>query len=350
MALAAEVGATNGRQVLASLNPLRCSGTALPPQLLLIAKMIVLGLLLKGYIPKIPGIYIPMWPILDVIPRPELVRFAMQATIGIGGVLLLCNRAVRICAFAIGATFFFAILASRGFYSNARVFTASILMLIGLYSGPRSIWLIRWQMVLLYFGTGLNKIAQADWRSGWYFEYWMGSMVAPQWYVDLAAALPPMTLSWLFSWITIVMEFAIAICLAVPRLYLIGIWMVLLFHFSAVAATGMSFGIFVITTTFSLLAFVEWPGVGELAIASKPRRGVLRVVVELASKLDFDRVLAVPEPSVPGEAITLVVRWKNRTYSGLRAAQRIALTLPASYFTADLAFIAPSLYLRWIGS
>lgn len=354
MALAAGLAVENRYPLLSSLNPLRVAGTALPPQLLLAAKMIALGLLLKGYIPRIPGIFIPMWPWLDAIPHRELVQPVLQTVVAVAAILLLCNRAVRLSAFAIGATFMFATLASRGFYSNGRLFSCSMLMLIGLYAGRRSIWPIRWQMVLLYFGSGLNKITQADWRTGWYFEYWMQGMLEREWYISLAQALPPMALSQFFCWATIAMEFSIATALAVPRLYRVGIWLVLLFHFSAVAATGMMFGIFVIATTFSLLAFVEWPGVGELAVGGVPRRGPYRFVVEMASRVDFDRVISAAreDPGSRGreEASTLTVQWRDRESIGLAAARRLVLSLPITYFLAALALILPSLYLRRFGS
>ena len=86
----------NRYPLLYSFNPLRVAGTALPPPLLLAAKMIALGLLLKGYIPRIPGIFIPMWPLLDSIPRSELVQPLMQAIVAVAIMLLLCNRAVRL--------------------------------------------------------------------------------------------------------------------------------------------------------------------------------------------------------------------------------------------------------------
>jgi hypothetical protein len=338
---------------ISSLNPLCCSRTALPPQVLLAAKMIIVGLLLKGYVPRIPGIYIPMLPMLDLVPRPELVQLLMQATVAICGVMLLCNRAVRSCAFVIGTTYIFATLASRGFYSNGRLFCSSMLVLIGLYSGGRSIWPIRWQLVLLYFGSGLNKITQADWRSGWYFEYWMHGILDRDWYTTLAAALPPMALSQFFCWATIVMEFSIATGLAVPRLYRLGIWLALLFHFGAVAATGMMFGIFVIAITFSLLVFVDWPSVGEIAIVRTPTQGALRLFLTIAERLDFDRVLdplaGRAQPTGADEAGTLTVRRRDRTYLNSAAVRRIALSLPVTYFLAALALILPSLYLRWLG-
>ena len=335
---------------ISSLNPLCCSGTALPPQVLLAAKMIIVGLLLKGYVPRIPGIFVPMWPALDLVPRPELVQLFMQATVAICGVMLLCNRAVRTCAFAIGLTFIFATLASRGFYSNGRLFCSSMLVLIGLYSGGRSIWPIRWQLVLLYFGSGLNKITQVDWRSGWYFEYWMHGILDREWYTTLAATLPPMALSQFFCWATIAMEFSIATGLAVPRLYRFGIWLALLFHFGAVLATGMMFGIFVIAITFSLLVFVDWPNAGEIGIVRAPSRGALRFLLALAERLDFDRVLdplaGRAQPTGADEAATLTIRWRDRTYLDLAAARRVALSLPVTYFLAALALILPSLYLR----
>ena len=57
---------------------------------------------------------------------------------------------------------------------------------------------------------------------------------------SVSAMLPPMALSQFFCWTTIAMEFSIAAGLAVPRLYRLGIWLALLFHFSAVAMTVRS--------------------------------------------------------------------------------------------------------------
>lgn len=337
---------------MTAFNPLRCSGTALPPQLLLVAKLIICGLLLKGFVQRIPGIFVPMWPVLDHLPRPELAQPLMQAVVVVCGGMLLCNIGVRTCAFAIGVTFIFATLASRGFYSNGRLFCSSMLMLIGLYSSEYSIWPIRWQTVLLYLGAGLNKITQADWRSGWYFENWMRDILEREWYAALASALPPMALSQFFCWATIAMEFAIAIGLTVPRLYRIGIWLALLFHFGSVAMTGTMFGIFVIAVTFSLLVFVEWPNAGEIEIVKAPRQGAVRTILNLARRLDFDHVLRFVTtrdgPQVDTGA-SLRVQWRDRTYTNLGAVRRIALSLPVSYFLAALALIAPSLYLRWTG-
>ena len=353
MALAAGVTVGSRRQLVASLNPLRCSGTALPPQLLLAAKMIVLGLLLKGYIPRIPGIFIPMWPVLDLLPRPELAQPLMQATVAISAVMLLCNRWARTCAFLIGATYILATLASRGFYSNGRFFCSSILMLIGLYGGEHSIWPVRWQFVILYFGSAVNKITQADWRSGWYFENWMIGILERDWYAALAAALPPMALSQFFCWATITIELSIATGLAVPRLYRLGIWLALLFHFSAVALTQMMYGIFVISISFSLLAFVPWPGAGEIKIERAPRGGLIHFIVALAKQLDFDRVLDGPSGAADDvgiyEEASLEVQWRDRIYTGSAAVTRIALSLPVTYFVAALGLILPSLYLRWLG-
>jgi len=335
---------TSGR--LAPWNPLRCTGTPLPAPLLLAAKIVVLGLLLKGYVPRIPGIFVPMWPALDGVPEPELVRLIMQGTVAASGVLLLCNRAVRTCALLIGGTYLFATLASRGFYSNGRLFCSCILVLIGLWGGPRSIWPIRWQLVVLYAGAGTNKLTQADWRSGWYFEHWMHEIVRNDLYAQVASWLPPMTLSWGLCWATIVTELSIAAALAVPRAYRAGIGLALLFHLASVAFTGYSFGIFVIAVSASLLAFVEWPRPGEMAIRREPEGGLLRPGLAILRRLDLDGALRDATRAPPG---ALVVEWRGRAPTGLGALAMVAFSLPATYLAIALGYILPSLALRWAG-
>ena len=350
LAPAVERAWREGRTV--PLNPLHCSGTALPPPVLLAAKLIFLGLALKGYVNRIPGIFLPMWSWMDRVPHPDVVQPILQGAVLLSGTLLLCNRAVRASSLIIGAGFLLSILASRGFYSNGQLFCASMLLLIGLYSGVRGIWPIRWQVVLLYLGSGINKLMMPDWRSGWYFENLMHGILEHDGYQIVAAALPALALSRFFCWATIVIELSIAVSLAVPRFYRIGIWLALFFHFSSVAMTGMMFGIFVIAVTFSLLAFVEWPRAREIEILAAPGNSFVRWLLGVARRLDFDRVSRLAEES-PGSGDlprgSLRVRWKDRTHAGVGAVRRIALSLPAAYFAALLIMVLPSLYLRSIG-
>jgi predicted DCC family thiol-disulfide oxidoreductase YuxK len=96
-----------------SLNPLRCDGTALPPQLLLMAKLAVLCLLLNG-----EAVRLALMP--DVGPRGLGMLFLGAAA------LVLTNRLPRLASVAAGAS------AAWGF-STPSLYPAGLLMLAGLY-------------------------------------------------------------------------------------------------------------------------------------------------------------------------------------------------------------------------
>ena len=51
-----------------SWNPLRCSGTALPVPLLLMAKLIALAFLLTNHVRILPDPFLPFLPGLDLLP------------------------------------------------------------------------------------------------------------------------------------------------------------------------------------------------------------------------------------------------------------------------------------------
>jgi hypothetical protein len=66
MALAASIE----RFAISSWNPLRVTGTDLPPQLLLMAKVLVLGLVLKNYHLGFPDVFAPFFEWMEVFPAP----------------------------------------------------------------------------------------------------------------------------------------------------------------------------------------------------------------------------------------------------------------------------------------
>jgi hypothetical protein len=318
-----------------SLNPFSCSGTALPPNLLLGAKILALSLFLKGYVFRMPGIFLPMWPALDHLPSPELIRYGMQIIMLAAIILLLCNRKVRTCSLIIGFLLLFAMVASRGFYSNGRLFCASFFILIGLYESPLGIWPVRWQFVILYLGAGLNKLLLSDWQTGWYFEHWMKGILEQPLYITTSTLFPPMILSFLFSWITILIELSIGIFFAVPRWYRLGIWVAIFFHFSAVALSGRMYGIFVIAMTFSLLAFIDLPGPGELKMIRMPQW-----LQRILNRFDFDH--SIDWSHTENSSSSLILSRQNHTHSDFAAMKFVLLALPVFYYIAAVVLIIPS--------
>ena len=64
--------------------------------------------------------------------------------------------------------FLVATLSSKIYYRNAKVFVGVLFFLTGLQEKGKEPSLIWWQLVIMYFGAGLNKFFEVDWRSGLY--------------------------------------------------------------------------------------------------------------------------------------------------------------------------------------
>src|SRR3954452_20295830 len=77
------------------LNPLRMSGTALPPNLLMAAKLLVLAYALEGEIGDLPDGFLPFVSYLGHFNGSVYYRHALQAIIVGAALALWLNRAVR---------------------------------------------------------------------------------------------------------------------------------------------------------------------------------------------------------------------------------------------------------------
>lgn len=312
----------------AGWNPLRCTGTALPPSVLLAAKLIVLSLLLMGYVAKIPEPFVGIWPIFERLPRPDLVRLAMQVVFVIAAIGLLVNRSVRVCALAAGVVFLLIPLVSRGDYTNGKFFCGATLTLMGLYHDRRSIWLLRAQFVIMYFGSALNKLLEADWHNGQYMEHWLVHMRKSELYIAAADALPHMALSTAMGWATIVIEFALAAMFAFPRLTRPAIWLALLFHTGSVVLADSTFYVFYFALASAFLVLVDWPAPGDVTVTVHPGSRLWAMVRSVSARLDFDRVIRWRVETDPAATLT----FGHRNYHRLGALVVCALIHPATYF------------------
>ncbi len=221
-----------------SWNPFDCRGTALPPHHLLAAKLLALYLAATGQIGLLPERFLPFWAPLDRIGHPEALRLLCQIVMAAAIAGLFVNRAVRLNSFLIGSVLLFSTLASRVYFQNNIVLFGCLLFLIGLQDADRNVWMPRLQVVLVYLGAGLNKLFDADWRNGQYFEFWTHDILRQEAYARAAAALPPLFLSRAVSWATIAVELGLAAAFAVPRTRPAAITAGIAFHAAMLVFTG----------------------------------------------------------------------------------------------------------------
>lgn len=327
-----------------SLNPLRCGGTALPIPLLLAAKIVALALLLTGHFRLMPDPFLPFLSALDALPG-EVFRFTLQAVFVVSALALLGNQWVRASAFVLGATLLLAVVSSKAYYGNNKAMCGCLLVLIGLYHERVGSWVIRVQLALVYFGAALNKVLDADWWSGQFFEHWATVRLKQPVYLWLSPLLPPLVAAKFFCWATIAAEAVLAVALLVPRWYPWAIWLSVLFQAALMEFSGSMFTMFFYVMQASMLAFVSWPK--ELVVIFDGDCGICNQIRRAVQRWDFDRVLRW-EPfqsgvgdrwGIPLEALEkrLHVVADGRVYGGFAACKLILLYLPV--FLLALTFV-----------
>jgi predicted DCC family thiol-disulfide oxidoreductase YuxK len=174
-------------------------------------------------------------------------------------VALLFNRHVRLSALVLGASILLGVVASKAYYGNNKTFCGLVLFLIGLYQPGQQPWLLRYQLVIVYLGAGLNKLLDPDWRSGVFFEHWAAHRLHQPVYITLAGWLPPMLFAKALSWMTIATELGLSVAFQVRRWYRWGIYASLLLHSGMLFFTGTTFTMFFYAMSASMLFFVDWP-------------------------------------------------------------------------------------------
>ncbi len=317
-----------GSALASPFNPLRITGTALPPNVLLAAKLIVTCLVLKGY--KIPEPFVPLLGLVDAIPYPGVLRIVIQLAFWGAALALLLNFRVRTSALLAGIAFLCGHLVARGAYANGNFFCSCILILTGLYEAPYGLRLLRAQFVIMYLGSSLNKLLIADWRTGQYFEHWLHAVRPNDLYIELASALPPMALSTALGWATIGTEAALAVGFAVRVLHRSAIWLALLMHGFSVFLSGWDFGIFFPALLFSMILFVDWPRPGSVTI--QPGPGGSRALRRASDLVHFDGLFRWSAPD--GSSAPLRLSLDGRGHWGLDGVNRWLLLNPFAYFLA----------------
>jgi hypothetical protein len=327
-----------------ALNPLRITGTPLPPNVLLAVKLIAVCFLLTQW-RKLPRPFLPFVPILDTIATPSTVQTAIKSTFLIAAVLLLLNRCVRVCCLVLGGCVGLAVLSSRTYFANNRVFTACIFLLAGLLQPGQAPWFIRYQVVLVYLGAGLNKLLNKDWRSGQFFEAWTSGTPHHQ-RLQSALPWPPRWTNRLLSWLVIGVELFLVVGFSSKRLVPLSIWTGAAYHTALLVDTGSTFNMFYVAMLSAYLAFADWPTSVKVDYVASARP-VLRLV-QLLELTDSDRMLVTRAHR--RAAVPLSVTLGRRRFQNWSAARMLVLLHAPSYvlFTVALSLLDPRRWGRWL--
>ncbi|HET9449637.1 MAG TPA: HTTM domain-containing protein [Aggregicoccus sp.] len=268
--------------LLAARNPLKVSGTLLPPNLLLAAKLLALVFILKHNPGKFPEPFLAFVPALEQLGSPQLFQTALQLVFWAAVPFLFFNWHVRAACLVIGADILLSVLASRANYSNNLTYTALFFILTGLYDPRVGRTLIRYQLALVYFGATLNKVLEPDWRSGAFVQAWLPHYLDV--YPWIAAKLPGNLLSAVLGWLGILTELALVPLLLIKRLVPAALVLGAAYHTGLVVLTwGSTFNMFWPATLATFLALMEWPAsvTVRYAPSSRWQQGARRLLAPL---------------------------------------------------------------------
>lgn len=318
----------------ASWNPFRVGGTALPPSLLLMAKIIAVVFVLSGQVAALHQPFLAFIPGLDQAAASIPIAPALQVAVVVAAIALVFNRYVRTACLIIGAVILFSILSSRMYYQNNRLYAGLVLLLLGLYHRDIGARLVQLQVILMYFGAALNKLLEVDWRNGHFFATWAAVSPYHTLYSSAAHLLPGAWLYILMGWSVILVEFVIAAAFAIPRFRPFAIWLAVGYHTSLLVVAGRTFGLFWFSLLASYLAFVELPPItGTVHV---PVAGLWRRIGALLQRLDLEDALTW----APAAIESLQLRARAVTRKGLLALLYVILLNPITYLISA-ALLAP---------
>lgn len=269
-------------------NPLKLTAASLPPQVVLICRLLALTLLLTNHQAQIQTPFLPFLEIFDALP-PAFFQYTLKAALIIGSLGLLFTRNIRTFAVITGTTILLAVLSSRGYYGNNKTYLGLLLILAALSNTSGAPRLIQWQLAIVYFGAGLNKVLDADWQSGQFFHHWATDRLANPAYIWLSAQLPPLVAGKFFCWTTIAAELTIAVLILIPRLHPAVIWTSGLFQSGLLLFTGDPFNLFFYSMQASLFAFASWPE-PQITVIWDGSCGFCRRSKEFLQSIDFDPI------------------------------------------------------------
>lgn len=334
---------------LPSMNPLRCSGTALPPNVLMMAKLIALALLLTNHQRLLPDPFLPFLPGLDQLMPGAVFQTLLRTVFLASACTLLFNLYPRVSCLLLGGSMLLAVFASRAYYGNNKTFCALMLVLAGLHVRGTEPRLLQWQVALVYLGAGLNKALEPDWHSGQFFDHWAIDRLQQPVYTFAASLLPPLALGKIMCWTTIVLELCAAVCLACKRWNKWGVIFSVMLQSGFLLFTGTTFTMFFYGMQSAMAAFLVWPR-NPLIVIWDGSCGFCAFSKQWIERFDLERAFAWwPYQSGKGREFGItneaaqrrlqMVTAGGRVLEGFHAFRHMLFYLPVFWFTL-MALIA----------
>jgi hypothetical protein len=308
----------------ASWNPLIVSGTALPENVLLAAKLVALAFLLTRQLPRLPYHFLPFLSGLGHLGSPHAFHLTLELVFVVATALLLVNRQVRTMCIMLAAVFLVGILSSRIYFHNNHLFAGLFFLLAGLYDPRVGVLLFRYQLAVLYLGAAFNKVILGDWRTGAFVQDWLPHYTSA--YLHVARLLPDTLLSAILGWIAILTEFALVVLLLIRRLVPLAVFVGVAYHTGLVLITRSTFGMFWYALMGTYLTLLTWPR-SEVFVSYRPDKAATRWVIQLLRQIDFEQRFRW-QPSGSGE---LEARVGPRVFRGSEALVRLLLYSPPLY-------------------
>ncbi len=241
--------------------PWRNTGTSMPPNTLLMCKLLVFLLTIHGFLGSIDDPHIPFIPWLDQFREwPGLFKYSLLASYITFGAALFLNIRVRTAAIVLGSVVILYTLASKPDYRNHIFIVSCLLFLAGLHKPNEDSWLIKYQFAVMYLGAFLNKCIDSDWHNGAFMHFWMHGHLKNPFYETLSPLLPELWFATLLSWTVIVCELVLAALFFHPPWRKLGVWLALAMHLSFLIIVGRRpFGHFTEDILIAMLVFLNWP-------------------------------------------------------------------------------------------
>ncbi|WP_400079031.1 hypothetical protein [Winogradskyella sp. R77965] len=318
----------------------KVEGTDMAPNLLLMCKIFVLLLYAHSFYFYLSDPFLPIISLLDGFNAyPNVFEYISKALFLIFSVSLCFNIKVRMMSALLGVLIILNLLASKPLFRNHLFIVGCMLLLSGLSDKNKSPWLIYMQLGVVYVGALINKVFQVDWWLGQFMHNWLGTALENSLYLSFAKELPDLLLAKLLSYMAMLSEFFIAICLFIPRLRRVAISIILVFHTLLFTFTGETFGIFMEDILIVLIAFLVWP----------KRQSVLQIKsiqhfkwLKLLSFLDWDnRVLLKQNSKIDAN---LYINMEDKKFSNWAAFTGVLLQYNG-FFVLILVFEMAIRYL-----
>ena len=221
--------------------------------------LVVYVLLFHPILDAKPQIFLPFIPFLDHFRSFDLLENLLYITFVISILCVLLNFHSQFFIALLGFGILLVVFADRTKFSNSLCYTASLMILSGLYQNKIH-WIFRIQIGLLYFGAGLNKLLDSDWLNGQYFENFALHIFHIPLYKNLATLLPTMYLSKVLSWAIIAFELLFAMAFLFKIKILEAVFIAYLFHGSLLLMTkGQLSVLFFYLMGTSFLLSIEYP-------------------------------------------------------------------------------------------